>query len=135
MIIYRNGHYYDTDKMRKEGKGGIYQEVDPTVPSWAKQDTKPSYTPQEIGALPANSPLFDGMKEGESIAEYVHRVAITIDNVPENLIGTEHIENGAVHLEDLNEEVKNKIESNYYDDDESLWIEGKREEEYNGENA
>lgn len=26
------------------------EEVDPTVPSWAKQPTKPSYTAQEIGA-------------------------------------------------------------------------------------
>ena len=45
MIIYRNGHYYDTDKM---GKGGIYKETDPTIPSWAKAEAKPSYTAQEI---------------------------------------------------------------------------------------
>lgn len=35
------------------GGGGITQETDPTVPSWAKQPNKPSYTPQEIGAQPA----------------------------------------------------------------------------------
>lgn len=132
MIIYRNGHYYDTDKMRREERGGIYQETDPTVPSWAKQSTKPSYTPQEIGALPANSPLFDGMNEGESIAQYVNRVAITVNNMPQNLVGTEQIKNDAILLEDLNEEVKNKMESNYYDDDESLWIEGGRKEGQNG---
>ena len=33
----------------------LTQEVDPTVPSWAKQLTKPSYTPQEVGALPADT--------------------------------------------------------------------------------
>ena len=27
-------------------------ETDPTVPSWAKQSTKPSYTASEVGALP-----------------------------------------------------------------------------------
>jgi hypothetical protein len=29
-----------------------YTETDPTVPSWAKQGTKPSYTASEVGALP-----------------------------------------------------------------------------------
>ena len=34
-----------------------YTETDPTVPSWAKQSTKPSYTAAEVGALPANEIL------------------------------------------------------------------------------
>lgn len=29
-----------------------YTETDPTVPSWAKASTKPSYTASEVGALP-----------------------------------------------------------------------------------
>ena len=29
-----------------------FTETDPTVPSWAKQSSKPSYTAQEVGALP-----------------------------------------------------------------------------------
>ena len=29
-----------------------YTETDPTVPAWAKAATKPTYTPEEIGALP-----------------------------------------------------------------------------------
>jgi len=32
-------------------------ESDPTVPSWAKQASKPAYTAQEVGALPANTPI------------------------------------------------------------------------------
>ncbi len=32
-----------------------YDEVDPTVPGWAKENFKPSYTPGEIGALDSNS--------------------------------------------------------------------------------
>lgn len=32
-------------------------ETDPTVPSWAKAATKPSYTAQEVGALPDNTPI------------------------------------------------------------------------------
>ena len=40
--------------------GGILVETDPTVPSWAKQASKPTYTAQEVGALPANTALFSG---------------------------------------------------------------------------
>ena len=32
--------------------GAIAQETDPTVPSWAKQPSKPTYTASEVGALP-----------------------------------------------------------------------------------
>lgn len=32
-------------------------ESDPTVPSWAKQSSKPAYTASEVGALPANTPI------------------------------------------------------------------------------
>lgn len=35
----------------KGGDGGIAVEVDPTVPAWAKQPTKPTYTAAEVGAL------------------------------------------------------------------------------------
>lgn len=30
-------------------------EIDPTVPSWAKQNSKPSYTATEVGAIPDTS--------------------------------------------------------------------------------
>lgn len=55
-VVYRDGHYYDTEKV----KGGITQETDPTISSWAKKSSKPTYTAQEVGALPADTPLFDG---------------------------------------------------------------------------
>lgn len=35
--------------------GYLTTETDPTVPQWAKAVTKPSYTPQEVGALPADT--------------------------------------------------------------------------------
>lgn len=34
------------------GSGGITSETDPTVPEWAKQPEKPTYTADEIGAQP-----------------------------------------------------------------------------------
>ena len=35
----------------------LTEEVDPTVPDWAKQPQKPAYTAQEVGALPATTPI------------------------------------------------------------------------------
>lgn len=32
-----------------------FEETDPTVPQWAKQQTKPSYTASEVGALPSTT--------------------------------------------------------------------------------
>ena len=37
--------------------GGITQEIDPTVPDWAKQPNKPVYTAQEVGALPEDTDI------------------------------------------------------------------------------
>lgn len=37
-----------------------YTETDPTVPSWAKAASKPSYTATEVGALPDDTVLFSG---------------------------------------------------------------------------
>ena len=34
-----------------------YTETDPTVPSWAKQSSKPTYTANEVGALPATTTI------------------------------------------------------------------------------
>lgn len=39
------------------GETAVQQEVDPTVPAWAKAPTKPSYTASEVGALPSNTPI------------------------------------------------------------------------------
>lgn len=37
-----------------------FTEQDPTVPSWAKQTNKPTYTAEEVGALPDTTALFSG---------------------------------------------------------------------------
>ena len=37
--------------------GAIAQETDPTVPSWAKQPNKPTYTASEVGALPSTTTI------------------------------------------------------------------------------
>lgn len=59
-----NGHTLEGDMVSEDlgiptktsdltnDSGFISQETDPTVPSWAKAPTKPTYTAQEVGALP-----------------------------------------------------------------------------------
>ncbi len=39
--------------------GYLTSETDPTVPSWAKQSTKPTYTAAEVGALPDTTVISD----------------------------------------------------------------------------
>ncbi len=38
----------------------VVEESDPTVPAWAKEATKPTYTAEEVGALPEDTLLFSG---------------------------------------------------------------------------
>lgn len=47
---------YDTEWIDPQGGGGSFTETDPTVPAWAKQPTKPTYTAQEVeGAVSSTS--------------------------------------------------------------------------------
>ena len=48
--------------------GLLFEETDPTVPEWAKQPEKPTYTPEEIGALSVFEKYFD---VSTSIYEYI----------------------------------------------------------------
>lgn len=45
-------HMWERIKAMIAGEGYISAETDPTVPAWAKQPSKPSYTASEVGALP-----------------------------------------------------------------------------------
>lgn len=39
------------------GATALQSETDPTVPAWAKEPTKPTYTATEVGALPSDTPI------------------------------------------------------------------------------
>lgn len=41
----------------EKNAGGIAEETDPTVPDWAKQPEKPTYTAQEVGAMPKDTKI------------------------------------------------------------------------------
>ena len=49
--------YTDEEKAKVASALQNYTETDPTVPSWAKQSTKPKYTAAEVGALPEGTKI------------------------------------------------------------------------------
>lgn len=55
----------------KEGLGAVQEEVDPTVPAWAKQPTKPTYTASEVGALPNTTKIPSKVSELENDKGYI----------------------------------------------------------------
>lgn len=53
--------FTDEYKTKLDGLENIeFEETDPTVPAWAKEENKPSYTADEVGALSKDTPLFSG---------------------------------------------------------------------------
>lgn len=46
-----------TDDEKAKVASALQTETDPTVPSWAKQSKKPSYTASEVGALPSTTKI------------------------------------------------------------------------------
>ena len=50
-----NGHITEWGERTHAVTGFLTSETDPTVPSWAKASTKPSYTASEVGAIPIGS--------------------------------------------------------------------------------
>jgi len=61
------------------GTTAVQTETDPTVPAWAKTSTKPSYTAQEVGALPADTQFMNingaNVKSNNSINVYTQTAA------------------------------------------------------------
>ena len=55
-----------------------FTETDPTVPNWAKQSTKPSYTANEVGALPTGTTL-DSVSDGSTrkLSDYATQANFT----------------------------------------------------------
>lgn len=59
-----------------------YTETDPTVPAWAKASTKPSYTAEEVGALPNTTSIPKKVSELQNDAGYITKYTETDPTVP-----------------------------------------------------
>lgn len=65
-----------------EGGGGVIVETDPTVPEWAKQPNKPSYTASEVGALPADTKIPSKTSELENDSKFLTSYTESDPTVP-----------------------------------------------------
>lgn len=52
---FKESSAFATSEQGAKADTALQEETDPTVPSWAKQSTKPTYTASEVGALPSNT--------------------------------------------------------------------------------
>lgn len=52
---FKESSAFATSEQGAKADTALQGETDPTVPSWAKQSTKPTYTASEVGALPSNT--------------------------------------------------------------------------------
>lgn len=90
--------------------GYIEEESDPTVPEWAKQPEKPSYTATEVGADKAgsaNASLFEAKKYTDNkISALINGAPETLDTIYE--LAEAVLENEEI-LEVLNEAIRNKL--------------------------
>lgn len=62
------------------GTGGITEETDPTVPSWAKQQQKPTYTASEVGALPDTTKIPEATSDLKNDSGYITIAVATLIN-------------------------------------------------------
>ena len=72
-----------------------YTETDPTVPSWAKASTKPTYTASEVGALPTGTTL-DGIADGATRKLSNYATTGTVNTL--NNTVTAHTGNTNIHV-------------------------------------
>ena len=59
VFVNNNGSFkqISVSNLMKQAPSGVTEETDPTVSEWAKQPTKPSYTADEVGALPVGTKI------------------------------------------------------------------------------
>ena len=75
MVWHINNNYYATQSNLptnvselNNDAGYITEETDPTVPAWAKESTKPTYTAAEVGALPDTTEIPDEKLKTERVS-------------------------------------------------------------------
>ena len=76
-----------------------YKETDPTVPSWAKRSTKPTYTASEVGALPASTTIPSAL--ADLSADSTHRTVTDTEKSNWNSKGTYSKPSGGIPASDI----------------------------------
>ena len=76
-----------------------FTETDPTVPSWAKQSTKPSYTASEVGALPDSTTIPSALSQLSD--DSTHRTVTDSEKSTWNSKGTYSKPSGGIPASDI----------------------------------
>ena len=84
-----------------------YTETDPTVPAWAKQSTKPTYTASEVGALPDTTVIPTALSDLTDDA--THRVVTDTEKAAWNSKGTYSKPTGGIPATDLTSAVQTSL--------------------------
>lgn len=94
-------NYYT--KQQIDSKGYLTKETDPTVPEWAKEPSKPTYTAKEVGALPSDTKIPDisGLATKEELESKAD-----IESIPSKV---SQLDNDAGYITDISGKV-DKIE-------------------------
>ena len=66
-----------------------YTETDPTVPSWAKASSKPTYTYSEVGALSSATAIPDAVSFSQILSSGVSIATITIGSTSTTILAPE----------------------------------------------
>ena len=85
----------------------VQTETDPTVPSWAKQSSKPSYTASEVGALPDTTVIPDELKDLSDDA--THRLVTDTEKATWNAKGSYSKPSGGIPKTDLASDVQTSL--------------------------
>lgn len=83
---FKESSAFATAEQGKLAESALQEETDPTVPSWAKNQTKPTYTASEVGALPSNTTYVSSVN-GESGAITGIATETFVTNAIEEAIG------------------------------------------------
>lgn len=72
-----------SDVLASLGKAdtALQEETDPTVPAWAKADTKPTYTAFEVGAVPTTRKV-----NGKALSEDITLTATDVNAIPNTTV-------------------------------------------------
>ena len=98
--------YITETELNAKGYLTSFTETDPTVPSWAKAATKPSYTASEVGALPADTVI---PTVPTNVSAFTNDVGYLTEHQSLDGLATETYANTAVSNHNTNNSAHNDI--------------------------
>ena len=81
----------------------------------------------KINTIPELIEFLNEVPEGMNLREYIESIAGSATQVPDNSVGSAQIKNKSIMLDDLNEEVTDKLTNVYDENTERLFINGARQ--------